>query len=248
MTNRSCAGMVLLRLAQNPAATAGPLQRTLPLSESPIRAEAAMTNRRLGNNVHSFHRTLIVGLLAVLGMSSGCDNATGPSAPTSPNPPAVAPLNPLSVSAVSPSKGSTGGGTAVTIPGSGFQTGAFVTLGAIRQAANVENSATIRVTTPVHDAGPVEIVVTNPDGQAATFAGGYTYASPQSFDFNGAWERLCPRAPRRTGSVSASAFGHGNAVHDREQQADEPRLRRRNPRVPVIAISERWGLFSYWQR
>lgn len=132
-------------------------------------------------------------------MSSGCDNATGPSAPTSPNPPAVAPLNPLSVSAVSPSKGSTGGGTAVTITGSGFQTGAFVTLGAIRQAANVENSATIRVTTPVHDVGPVEIVVTNPDGQAATFAGGYTYASPQSFDFNGAWEGFALAHPDAQG-------------------------------------------------
>jgi hypothetical protein len=97
-------------------------------------------------------------------------------------------VNPPSVSAVLPTKGSTGGGTAVTITGSGFQVGAFVTLGGIRQTASVENSTTIRVTTPVHDAGPVEIVVTNPDGQAATFADGYTYVSPQSFDFNGAWE------------------------------------------------------------
>ena len=63
-----------------------------------------------------------------------------------------------------------------------------MTLGEVRQTANVENSTTIRVTTPAHDAGPVEIIVSNPDGQAVTFTGGHSYASPQSFDFNGAWE------------------------------------------------------------
>jgi hypothetical protein len=99
----------------------------------------------------------------------------------------VAPVNPPFVSAVFPTTGSTGGGTALTITGAGFQTGATVTLGAVRQTANVENSTTIRVTTSAHDAGLVEISVTNPDGRAVTFNGGYNYASPQSFDFNGAW-------------------------------------------------------------
>jgi hypothetical protein len=135
-------------------------------------------------------RTHVGSVLLVMAVGlGGCDadRRPGPSAPSPPNTPPGAPVNP-SVSAVSPTTGSTAGGTAVTITGSGFQTGATVTLGAIGQTANVENSTTIRVTTSAHDPGPVELSVTNPDGGAVTFAGGYSYASPQSFDFNGAWE------------------------------------------------------------
>ena len=97
--------------------------------------------------------SVLAGLLAVAGMTSGCGGATGPSAPSPPNTPPVAPVNPPFVAAVFPSTGSTGGGTAVTIAGSGFQAGATVTLGAIRQTSNVENNTTIRMTTSAHDAG-----------------------------------------------------------------------------------------------
>ncbi len=83
--------------------------------------------------------------------------------------------------------GSTGGGTTVLIKGAGFQPGATVTLGADRQTARVEQSTVIRVTTSAHDVGMVEITVTNPDGQFVRQAGGYTYALPESFDFNGGW-------------------------------------------------------------
>jgi hypothetical protein len=137
------------------------------------------------------YRTLVGAVLVVLAVGlAGCDadRGRGPSAPSPPNPPPVAPVNPPFVSAVFPTTGSTGGGTAVTITGSGFQTGATVTLGDIQQTASVETSTTIRVTTAAHDPGPVEITVTNPDGRAGTFTGGYRYASPQSFNFNGAWE------------------------------------------------------------
>jgi IPT/TIG domain len=136
-------------------------------------------------------RTHVGSVLLVLAVGlAGCDadRRPGPSAPSPSNTPPVAPVNPPFVSAVFPATGSAGGGTAVTIKGSGFQTGAAVTLGAIGQTANVENSTTIRVTTSAHDPGPVEIIVTNPDGQTVTFTGGYSYASAQSFDFNGAWE------------------------------------------------------------
>ena len=134
------------------------------------------------------NRTLIAGFVAALGMSSGCGDATGPSAPSSPNIPAVSPVNAPIVSAVFPSKGSTGGGTAVMITGTGFRAGATVTLGAMQQTANVENSTTIRVMTPAQDAGMVEVAVTNPDGQSARLTGAYSYAPPESFDFNGAWQ------------------------------------------------------------
>ena len=149
-----------------------------------------MTNPRRGNVVQSvlFH-TVLAGFLAVLGMSSGCGDTPGPLAPTPPTtPPVVAPVSPPVVLAVSPTRGATGGGTVVTITGSGFQTGATATLGDARLPAIVEGGTTIRVTTAAHDAGPVEIVVTNPDGQAVTFTGGYSYVPPQSFDFNGTWD------------------------------------------------------------
>jgi hypothetical protein len=42
--------------------------------------------------------------------------------------------------------------------------------------------------TPAHVFGTVDVVVTNPDGQSVRLNGGYTYASPLTFDFNGTWE------------------------------------------------------------
>jgi hypothetical protein len=76
----------------------------------------------------------------------------------------------------------------VAISGSGFQSGAMVTLGREWQTAQVLSNTLILLTTTPHDPGTVEIVVTNRDGQAARLGDGYSYASAQSFDFNGAWE------------------------------------------------------------
>ena len=126
-----------------------------------------MTNPRRGNVVQSvlFH-TVLAGFLAVLGMSSGCGDTPGPLAPTPPTtPPVVAPVSPPVVLAVSPTTGSTGGGTSVTITGSGFETGATVMLGDERQTALIDSSTTIRLTTSAHEAGSVAITITNPDGQ-----------------------------------------------------------------------------------
>jgi hypothetical protein len=62
-----------------------------------------------------------------------------------------------------------------------------VAFGGAPGTAYAENSTTIHVTAPPHGPGAVEVLVTNPDGQAARLTGGYTYASPSSFDFNGTW-------------------------------------------------------------
>ena len=94
---------------------------------------------------------------------------------------------PLSVGVVSPPVGSTGGGTTLRITGTGFQSRATVAFGGAPGTAYAENSTTIHVTAPPHGPGAVEVLVTNPDGQAARLTGGYTYASPSSFDFNGTW-------------------------------------------------------------
>lgn len=82
----------------------------------------------------------------------------------------------LSVTSVSPRSGRTAGGTAVTIAGSGFQSGATVAFGG-NAATNVTvvSTASITATTPPHPAGTVNVTVTNPNGQSATLLNAYTY-------------------------------------------------------------------------
>jgi phospholipase C len=84
-----------------------------------------------------------------------------------------------SLTAVSPSNGVTTGGTAVTLTGSNFQTGATVTFGS-SAATNVTvvNSTTITATTPSGSSGAVSVTVTNPGGQDAVLSGGFTYSDP----------------------------------------------------------------------
>jgi phospholipase C len=72
------------------------------------------------------------------------------------------------ISSISPATGSTQGGTAVTIIGTNFQTGATVTIGGVKLTNATVRSTTIQGTTPAHVAGGADIVVTNPDGQHAT--------------------------------------------------------------------------------
>ena len=80
---------------------------------------------------------------------------------------------------VSPSSGPTTGGTAVTMTGQNFASGATVTFGGAAATSVVVVSATqITAHTPPHAQGSVNVVVTNPDGQSATLAGGFTFGSP----------------------------------------------------------------------
>jgi IPT/TIG domain len=138
-------------------------------------------------------------LVIVAGVSLGCDRSSPVTTqPTSPTPlPVVAASGPPpSVTSVSPEIGSTGG-TSVRITGIGFRSGASVTLGGLmirgcsqptENCSWVEASTTIYAFAPAHAAGSVDVVVTNPDGQAGGLAGGYTYAIPESFEANGTWE------------------------------------------------------------
>ena len=78
---------------------------------------------------------------------------------------------------VSPSSGPVTGGTAVTITGTGFATGATVTIGGTSAPATVVGSTTINAVTPAHASGTVNVVVTNPGGQTGTLNNGFVYAS-----------------------------------------------------------------------
>ena len=88
-------------------------------------------------------------------------------------PPAPAPT----ATGVSPLSGTTLGGTAVTITGTGFAAGATVTFGgSALSGTTFVNSTTISGTTSAHAAGLVNVVVINADAQSGTCTGCYTYA------------------------------------------------------------------------
>ena len=108
---------------------------------------------------------------------------------------------PLSIATVQPSSGSTGGGTSIIITGSGFRSSPSVTLGDERVTAYAANSTTLYATTPGHAAGAVDVVVSWPSGESTTRPGGFTFAPPQSFDFNGTWVGYALAHPPISGQV-----------------------------------------------
>lgn len=79
------------------------------------------------------------------------------------------------VSSVSPNSGSTAGGTAVTITGANFASGATVTFGGtVATSVVVTSSTSITATTPAHRAGAATVTVTV-SGQTGSLTNGYTY-------------------------------------------------------------------------
>ena len=82
------------------------------------------------------------------------------------------------VTLVTPNHGPASGGTAVTISGSNFKSGAWVAFGAAE--ANdvvVVSGEQITCTTPAHFPEMVDVQVTNSDDQSGTLLRGYTYDS-----------------------------------------------------------------------
>lgn len=135
-------------------------------------------------------RTILAILSPFVGFSVlGCDSQlTGPtSASETPQPPKPAPT----VELVTPDTGSTSGDTWLKVTGTGFIAPALVTIGGIIVEGRFDHSdppgTVLYANTPAHLEGAVDVVVTNPDRQTGTLAGGFTYASPDSFDFNGSW-------------------------------------------------------------
>ncbi len=90
-----------------------------------------------------------------------------------------APPAPPVVVSVSPASGPAGGGTQVTIAGTWFLPGASVAIGGVPALETTRlDSATLLVRTGPHTAGPVDVVVTNPDGLSGALAGAFTYLAP----------------------------------------------------------------------
>ena len=129
--------------------------------------------------------------LLSLGLA-GCNDGhplSAPSAPLSVSQPSSQPtgLQPT-VTSITPNIGSTRGETRGSITGTQFQSGAKVTLGSAELVwAGVSPNGTIWFTTTASAAGRVDVTVTNPGGLSGTLAGAYTFAPPETFDFNGDW-------------------------------------------------------------
>jgi len=111
-----------------------------------------------------------LALTVCAGILAACSNQT--TAPTT-GPPASS----LIVTAVSPVRGPTHAGIVLLITGVGFQTGVTVTIGGVPTPAALLSSGTLKVVTPAHAAGVVDIVVTNPNGDIRGLPGGFTFES-----------------------------------------------------------------------
>jgi len=136
-----------------PAATVPPGTHAIPLS--------SMT---LSSGQHTFY-VEAVGKASILNKMS---NAVAYSNTSST----------VSISGVSPVSGSTLGGTAVTITGQGFQSGATVSFGGTAAKVNSVNATSIAAVTPAHAAGAVNVTVTNSTGTGATRSSAFTYVAP----------------------------------------------------------------------
>jgi IPT/TIG domain len=136
---------------------------------------------------------ILIGLAALVGMFSPqaaeklkmIAEGLLTSAPTGAN--TVRPQAPtrsavtLRVTSVSQSSGAESGGTAVTIAGTGFETGATVKFGGAA-ATNVKviDGTSIMATTPPHAPGSVDVEVTSASGQSHTLTAGYRYIGKPS--------------------------------------------------------------------
>ena len=82
---------------------------------------------------------------------------------------------------ITPSQGPAAGGTPVTITGSGFGGPATtVTFGGVTATIESRSATTLDVISPAHASGPVDVVVTNPDGQQAIATTGFLYVPAPS--------------------------------------------------------------------
>jgi len=118
------------------------------------------------------------------------------------------------VSSVSPGSGPTSGGTAVTITGANFASGATVTFGgAAASNVVVVSSTTITATTPAGNAGAVTVTVTV-NGQSGSLTNGFTYNAPVTIGFAQV-AAATPQSPKQVVTVKypgAQTAGDLNVV------------------------------------
>ena len=125
-------------------------------------------------------RVLVVAFLCVAGAAVGCRDTRSPLASTdAPGSPLIHTLPPSGepiVEFVNPSKAATVAPAAlITITGKQFQTPLTVTFGETPAVVLEATERSITAMAPIHGAGPVDIVVINPDGQSGRLVGRFAY-------------------------------------------------------------------------
>ena len=111
------------------------------------------------------------GTLTITDDAAGGSQTVALSGTGTTAPPKITNLSTLSVP--------TAGGTQITITGTGFQTGAAVLFGGVSGTiVGTPTATSITVTTPAHDAGSVDVVIANPDGQYSDVYVGFSYIPP----------------------------------------------------------------------
>lgn len=110
----------------------------------------------------------------------------------------------INVSSVSPTSGPTGGGTVVTIKGTGFQSGAIVKFGSAQSTAvMVASSTEVDAMSPAETSGTVAITVTDPNSQSSSLPSAFTYTSGPSVS------SISPTSGPVTGGTVVTILGNG---------------------------------------
>jgi predicted regulator of Ras-like GTPase activity (Roadblock/LC7/MglB family) len=122
--------------------------------------------------------------------------------------------NPPMITSITPALGGGSGGTAITILGSDFVTGATATVGGVDCTSPTVLSATsLTCTTGAHAAGNADVLVTNPDKQTGTLVAAFayevalTYAAEANGTLIGTTEQLI--IPGGDGSVITAVANTG---------------------------------------
>jgi hypothetical protein len=95
----------------------------------------------------------------------------------------------LGIASVSPATGSSAGGTTLVVLGTGFDADAAVTVSGVActdVSVSAPGALTCRTPPGSPLLGALDVVVTNPDGDAATAVDAFTYVTPPSIDL-GTW-------------------------------------------------------------
>ena len=81
---------------------------------------------------------------------------------------------PLAIGTLTPATGPSAGGTAITIRGSGFQTGITAAIGGTSVSVTFKDMNTLTIVTPALSPGAQQLVLANPDGETASLDGAFT--------------------------------------------------------------------------
>ena len=116
------------------------------------------------------------------------------------------------IASVSPQTGPPSGGTVVTVTGTGLTRATTISFGTVTATNLVRVSdTTLRVTTPAHASGPVDVLVTTPGGTSAAGAGArYAFGSPPAV--TGLSAVAGPLTGGTVVTISGTGLGEATAV------------------------------------